>query len=87
MTDEHNALLYCVNHSRAFCGIDLNWENAAQQVANPDWSPPEQWNPKWEDLIPDALVAKWGKIPLEAKIIARIMACEAMSVQEMYSIS
>jgi len=86
MTKEQESLLRYANSSGAFDGQELTWESIAEHLANPDWSKSGPWEWKWEEHLPIGLPQIWNSLPLEAKIMARIMAEEIISLLMMYVI-
>lgn len=70
MTKEQEALLNYANNSGAFDGpAHLTLETIAEQLGHPDWYPSGPY-------IPISLREVWEAMPLEAKVMARILAHE-----------
>lgn len=69
-----------------FDGPEVTWEAIVEQLAHPDWSKSGPWEFKWEEYLPFGLPEVWNDLPVEAKIMARIMAEEIISLLMMYVI-
>jgi len=78
MTKEQELLLAYANKKFGVAGQDMTWDTVASVLATPDWSPSGPWQFKWEEFLPDDLPPIWNDLPLEARIMARIVAEETM---------
>ena len=56
----------------------LTWEDAAEQLKSPDWTPGGPWKYKWQDYIPSQVRKNWNDLPVEAQLMAVVCAKDAI---------